>query len=617
VSARRDPDRLVEEWRDVSRHAAVGTAYRARPRAVARSSAVRSVGALAVVVLVVVGGLAIRSAAPTTSPGGPVVGTAEDANFRLVLTTPRTTYTTSDAIEPVASVTYLGPKASETMFHAMYPIGFRIEEVGGVRNMGGGMDQPCISTELAKGSSDVLPFGKAGSPDDPKAGFDIAWYQDPVLRLPLGTWRIIAYLDIQLGKCGGEPHQLTVENVVRVVAGANPTATATSTQPTIPSASLSEDAATALEIVRKYEDGLTTGHFENVWDLLSPWSKTTVGSFTTFADAESRELAVLGDKIEIGDPSRDPSLLDPAFLGERAKDLVATADPSRTWVVSIRRPSVDGAAATTNLVVARTLGGDWRIWLDTVAGSYGGWSFPSGCSAFGLSGRRCEAVVKAAASNLGFDRSTAVETVLMPEPGCGGDPLSTATGSCVRTQSFIAGVRFDTAGGTSLRTDVFCGVVSPPLICSETPGIEAVDLHRAGYWDIPCGGEAPGACPTRIPTPTGAAAAAGRELKVDAIAVPVGAVGHREVEIGRAILVDGIVQEARFSIADQTQAGFLLDPGLVRMELRSTVPGRPPFDNVYQRGTFQGPEEVRVILIFDVAETGPGAVIHVTDVLVR
>jgi len=31
----------------------------------------------------------------------------------------------------------------------------------------------------------------------------------------------------------------------------------------------------------------------------------------------------------------------------------------------------------------------------------------------------------------------------------------------------------------------------------------------------------------------------------------------------------------------------------------------------------RGPEEVRVVLVFDVAETGPNAVIHVTNVLVR
>ena len=123
---------------------AFATTDRERPRAVARSSAVRSIGALAVVVLVVVGGLAIRSGSLTTGPGGPVVGTAEDANVRLVLTTPRSTYTTNDAIEPVATVTYLGPNATETMFHATHPIGFRIEEVGGIRLMGCGTRLPCL-----------------------------------------------------------------------------------------------------------------------------------------------------------------------------------------------------------------------------------------------------------------------------------------------------------------------------------------------------------------------------------------------------------------------------------------------------------------------------------------
>jgi hypothetical protein len=626
VSVSRDPDRLVEEWRDTSRRAAMATGYRTQPRAVARSSAVRSVGALAVVVLVVVGGLVIRGTSPTPGPGGPVVGTAEDSNFRLVLTTPRSTYTTNDAIEPVATVTYLGPNATETMFHAMYPVGFQIEEVGGVRNMGGGMEQPCKSTELARGGSDALPFGKAGSPDDPTAGFDIDWYQDPVLRLPIGTWRIIAHLDIQLGKCGGDPHQLTVENVVRVVAGYNvsPSPSPTSSPPSDtprPSPSLSIDAATALEIARKYEDGLTTGHFDGVWPMLSPWSRTTIGSYATFADAEAREIAMLGAAVNIASPSRDPSLLDPAFLGARATDLAATADPSRTYVVSIRHPTVDGAsAATTNLVVAPLMTGrnPWRIWIDASPGLYGAWSFPDGCAAFGLSGRRCEAVVNTAATNAAFDRSIATSISLMPEPGCGGDPLSdVAGGFCIRSMAFVAGVRFERADGTSVLSEVYCGVGPPTLTCSETPGIQALDLHGAGYWDVPCAGEAPDACATPIPKPTGVAAAAGRELKIDAIAVLVGSVGHREVEIGRAILADGIVQEARFSVADQTQVGFLLDPGLVRMELRSTVPGRPPFDNAYNRGSFKGPEEVRVVLVFDVSETGQDAVIHVTDVLVR
>lgn len=214
MNAGRDP---VEEWRDVSRRAALGTGYRPRPHASGRRWLARlSVGAVAAGVLVAVGGLVLRTEPPRTGPGAPAGATAEDASFRLALTTPRTTYSSEEAIEPVATMTYLGPRATETIFHAAYPIGFQIEEVGGERLMGGGMDQPCLRTELAKGESAVLPFAKAGSPDDPRQGFDRAWYEDPVLRLPAGTWRIMAYLDVFVGDCGAERHQLTVENVVLV-----------------------------------------------------------------------------------------------------------------------------------------------------------------------------------------------------------------------------------------------------------------------------------------------------------------------------------------------------------------------------------------------------------------
>lgn len=244
MSADRDP---VEEWRDVSRRAALATGFRPRPRSVAEWMARLAVGAVAAVVLVLVGGLVLRDQPPITGPGDPVGATAEDANFRLSLTTPRAQYGPEDAIEPVASVTYLGPQAVETMFHAAYPIGFQIKEVGGERSMGGGMRGPCLQTELAKGEAAVVRFGKAGTPDDPKGGFDLVWYTDPILRLPEGTWQIIAYLDVNIGDCGGERHQLTVENVVRVVKGdaAIPTPSASPDGPVI---ATGEDASFRLEL---------------------------------------------------------------------------------------------------------------------------------------------------------------------------------------------------------------------------------------------------------------------------------------------------------------------------------------------------------------------------------
>jgi hypothetical protein len=65
---------------------------------------------------------------------------------------------------------------------------------------------------------------------------------------------------------------------------------------------------------------------------------------------------------------------------------------------------------------------------------------------------------------------------------------------------------------------------------------------------------------------------------------------------------------------DQVQDGFLLDPGTVTMVIRSTDPSRPRFQNTYERGVWDQPETIRVLVVFDVAETSPGATIHITGV---
>jgi hypothetical protein len=548
----------------------------------------------------------------TADADDPVVATAEDANIRLTLTTPHGTYRPNEAIESVATVTYLGPLDSESLFHATSPILFHVEEVGGNRMMDVSTDLPCLDTTFDRGASAAYPFRKSGAvsaPGVPSTGFDRAWYDDPILRLPAGTWRIRAELDVTTGDCGGEQHRLAAENTVTVTDESAP---ATPPPPTPPPPTASPistaDALAARDIIAKYEDALATGHADVAWRMLSNWSRTTVGSSTTFADAEARRRAgaSLAD-VQIGDPTRDPLL-----FGVRAADLAAVADPDRTLVVG-----VDGGTWTENLVVA-PVDGTWRIWLDTTPETYGAWPFPDGCEAFGLSARRCAAVVATAASNIAFDRSTATSTELMARGRCGvEDPRSKGIGQCITTTSFVAGVRFGLADGTSVRSDVFCGVASPSLVCSESPGIEAIDLHAAGYWDVPCAGEAPDGCASPVPLPTGAPADVGRELAIHALDIPVAPAGHREVEIGTAVLVNGVVQEARFSSVDQIQHGFQLDPGVVRMELRSMIDGRPPFQNFYERGTFDGPEEVRVLLVFDVVEAAPGGVIHVTDVLVR
>jgi hypothetical protein len=240
VSAER-PD-LIEAWAVLSERAGQASASRVathvrteRPQRPATAAV--GFGLLVVAVAVVGTALVLRpgiapassqvpsSSAPSDrSPSdaapAPIHVTTADGAFRLDLDMPSDHYSTTDAIAPVATLTYIGPDASANVFHGASIVGFQIKEVGGHRNMDGGMDQPCLSTTFMKGDGKAYPFEKSGSPnDDPAFGFDRAWYQDRTLRLPAGQWLIFAEVDIELGGCGAGAvrHQLTQAAAVIVV----------------------------------------------------------------------------------------------------------------------------------------------------------------------------------------------------------------------------------------------------------------------------------------------------------------------------------------------------------------------------------------------------------------
>jgi hypothetical protein len=164
--------------------------------------------AIAIALAVLTGCADPPPSSPSTS-AEPSTAAVRDDTFGLTLATDRSAYGPNDPITVSAAYTYLGPKATETAFHAAEAVGFRIAEVGGTREMGGAMADPCRSTGVVRGQAVAASFGKAGVvADDPNTGFDVAWYRDPVLTLPAGHWRIIAALDVSLGDCGGERHQL-------------------------------------------------------------------------------------------------------------------------------------------------------------------------------------------------------------------------------------------------------------------------------------------------------------------------------------------------------------------------------------------------------------------------
>jgi hypothetical protein len=211
----RDP---IDEWRQLSARAARMSGYRrARRRSVRMLPTGLGVGIGVVALVVAAAGLALR---PSPEPGAnePVASSTDDGMFRLELTTPRGTFGPGYPIAPVARVTYLGPDHAIAVSHSHSRLVFQVEEVDSKRRMEGGSRLSCESTNLVKDEPLDVPFGKSGSPtNDPREGFDRAWYEDPTLTLPIGTWRITANMNFGVGGCRSD-HVLHVSNVIRVVA---------------------------------------------------------------------------------------------------------------------------------------------------------------------------------------------------------------------------------------------------------------------------------------------------------------------------------------------------------------------------------------------------------------
>jgi hypothetical protein len=214
----------------------------------------------------------------------------------------------------------------------------------------------------------------------------------------------------------------------------------------------------------------------------------------------------------------------------------------------------------------------------------------------------------------GLSTSVVLRLEELPPPSC----MTTFEGQTVMC-AYGGGpprtIRATTDTGARLERTLPCLGVSLDAICSDTRSLQVESMR---YWDVPCEGEPPAGCATPV-VPDASTLNESRPLLIRSLDVPVGPIGHREVEIGRAIIPNGILSKARFTLApeSQTQNGFLIDPELVRMQVVSLDPTRPPFTNVYERGRFPGVEEVKVLLVFDVAETSDSGVLHIENVEVR
>jgi hypothetical protein len=243
--------------------------------------------------------------------------------------------------------------------------------------------------------------------------------------------------------------------------------------------------------------------------------------------------------------------------------------------------------------------------------------YPEGCAHFDLSARRCKAILDwAVAQSHAASAVTSVE--MLGDPGCGAgiDPNVL----CKRSTSFVARMRLHFDNGGSVDESVFCGVGGQySLLCTETPEIQigGVTMLGSGYRDVPCDNDTGKGCGLPLPSADAAALAAARPLRVPTLDIPIDHVGHYAVEVGHAIVPNGVISTTTAVLVNpMTQTVSVTEAG-INVDVRPVDPGAPLFDNYYTRGWHPGPEEVVLTLRFDVREFTPGAVLQLRDLVVE
>lgn len=162
------------------------------------------------------------------APTGPEItgGTAQlsessDAAFRLTLETDQDRYRAGQPIRASATLTYLGPQDTVIAWGSSTPglVGFGVESVDPPITIGAAFTADCSQHPMTRGTPVDYPFAKSGgfSEGEPLAPLYRAYFDDPELRLPEGTWTISAGASFYSGAgCGDALHELTASVTVVV-----------------------------------------------------------------------------------------------------------------------------------------------------------------------------------------------------------------------------------------------------------------------------------------------------------------------------------------------------------------------------------------------------------------
>ncbi len=155
---------------------------------------------------------------------GPIQATARDDSYVLTVRVPRVTYHAADAIDVVATLTYVGTAPSARVSgDSGGLVAFRFKQLDGPLEMAPVSRWICRDYALTPGVpiSQRVVKSIGFSADDPNAAFYGAWYSDPAVHLPAPTWRIEAgaamYDGSGCGQAGSSPWTLSASITLRVL----------------------------------------------------------------------------------------------------------------------------------------------------------------------------------------------------------------------------------------------------------------------------------------------------------------------------------------------------------------------------------------------------------------
>jgi hypothetical protein len=142
---------------------------------------------------------------------GPVQAETADAEFRLVLKANSARHAVGVPIALLTELHYIGRQPQVRLAGSGSGlVVVSMTQLDGPLQIAGGGTDDCVGYSIAPGEPIVKPYVKSGgwSADDPNAAFYGAFFADPLLRLPRGTWRVFATTQFFVGDCPGPSHTL-------------------------------------------------------------------------------------------------------------------------------------------------------------------------------------------------------------------------------------------------------------------------------------------------------------------------------------------------------------------------------------------------------------------------